>query len=62
MQNKLQQPIQQYTDPLIDPQTPAAPDKTTQPVEMPLNIQEDEEDSIELNFENADLTKFCKTD
>jgi len=60
LQNRLYEPVQQYTDPVMDPQTPAAIDKSTQPVEMPLTIQEDEEDSIELNFENADLQNFVK--
>ncbi len=57
-----QRPIQQYTDPFVDPKKPAAIDKATQPVEMPLAIQdeEDEEVSIELNFENADLQNFVK--
>lgn len=60
LQNRLHEPMQQYTDPIMDPQIPAAIDKSTQPVEMPLIIQEDEEDSIELNFENADLQNFVK--
>lgn len=60
LHNKLHQPIQQYNDPIMDPKSPVAIDKSTQPVEMPLSIEEDEEDSIELNFENADLQNFVK--
>ena len=60
LQNKLQQPIVQYDDPFVSPKSPATVDKATQPVEMPLTVSEDEEDSIELNFENADLQNFVK--
>jgi general secretion pathway protein D len=51
---------QQYSEPTIEPKFPAPVDKTTLPVEMPLSIEEDEEYSIELNFENADLQNFVK--
>ncbi len=60
LHNKLDQPITQYNDPFISPQMPAAIDKATQPVEMPVSVEEDEEDSIELNFENAELQNFVK--
>jgi general secretion pathway protein D len=60
LQNRLNEPAQQYNDPVMDPKTPAAIDKSTQPVEMPLTVSEDDEDSIELNFENADLQNFVK--
>lgn len=59
MQKKIT-PATQYSDPFVDPQFPAAQDKSTKPVEMPISVSEDEEDSIELNFENADLQNFVK--
>lgn len=59
LQNTLLAPTQ-YEDPLVEPQRPAAVDKTTQPVEMPLAINDDPEDSIELNFKDADLDNFVK--
>lgn len=61
MQHKIENSKpQQYDDPFVEPQVPAVEDKTTKPVEMPITINEDEEDSIELNFENADLQNFVK--
>jgi general secretion pathway protein D len=60
LQNKLYEPIHQYNDPIVDPKTPPALDKATQPVPMPITIKEEDEDSIELNFENADLQNFVK--
>ena len=52
----------QYKDPFVEPHKPAAPDLSAQPVEIPpAPIHEDEEeDSIELNFENAGLENFAK--
>lgn len=51
----------QYDDPFVEPQKPAAVDKATEPVEMPISVDEDEDtDSIELNFENAGLENFAK--
>lgn len=50
----------QYQSPLLAPQQPPLPDITTKPVEMPLTIVEDDESTIELNFENADLQNFVK--
>ena len=50
----------QYTSPLLTPEQPSVPDKTTQPVEMPITVAEDDEAVIELNFENADLENFVK--
>jgi general secretion pathway protein D len=60
LQTKLHQPVQQYNDPFTSPQIPAAIDKATQPVEMPMSAEDDDEDSIELNFENAELQNFVK--
>ena len=61
MQSKIDRPARQYDDPFIEPQSPAVADKATQPVEMPISADEDEdEDSIELNFENAGLENFAK--
>lgn len=59
LQNKFHEPVQ-YNDPVIDPKSPPAIDKSTQQVEMPLVIEEDAEDSIEFNFEDADLENFVK--
>jgi general secretion pathway protein D len=55
-------PVHQYSDPFVEPQKPAAPDLSTQPIEIPPAPihDEDEEDSIELNFENAGLENFAK--
>ncbi len=52
----------QYTDPFVEPQKPAAPNLANQPIEIPPAPihDEDEEDSIELNFENAGLENFAK--
>lgn len=60
IQHKIEQAGSQYNDPIIEPQVPAVQDKTTKPVEMPISVSEDEEDSIELNFENAELQNFVK--
>lgn len=62
IQGKLQQtaPAVQYDDPFVSPQMPAVVDKATQPVPMPVAVAEDDEDTIELNFENADLQNFVK--
>lgn len=59
LQNRLNQSVQ-YDDPFTSPKTPATLDKATQPVEMPVTVAENDEDSIELNFENADLQNFVK--
>lgn len=59
LQNKIEN-AQQYTDPFIDPQIPAIESPTTKPVEMPLFVEEEDEDNIELNFENAGLENFTK--
>jgi len=55
-------PAHQYSDPFVDPKSPAAKNKETQPVEMPISIEgeEEAEDIIELNFENAGLENFAK--
>jgi general secretion pathway protein D len=52
----------QYSDPVVEPQKPAAVDISKKPIEIPpAPIHEDEEeDSIELNFENAGLENFAK--
>ena len=61
IQQKIDNPVQQYNDPFVEPQKPAAIDKATLPVEMPPSVDEEEqEDSIELNFENAGLENFAK--
>jgi general secretion pathway protein D len=60
MQKKIDASTRQYNDPFIEPQAPAAEDKTTKPVEMPISVDEEEEDNIELNFENAGLENFAK--
>jgi len=49
-------PQQQYNNPLTEP---TIIEEKKVPVEMPAVIEEDE-DSIELNFENADLQNFVK--
>src|SRR4030095_1939932 len=49
-------PQQQYNNPFIEP---TIIEEKKVPVEMPAVTQEDE-DSIELNFENADLQNFVK--
>lgn len=59
LQNKLYTPVQQYNDPVVEPKVPAAIDPTTQQIELPFHI-EDEEDSIEFNFQDADLQNFVK--
>lgn len=59
LQNRLHEPVQ-YDDAVMDPKSPPTIDKSAQQVEMPLVIEEDEEDSIEFNFENADLENFVK--
>ncbi len=67
MQERIQTPnapklTHQYTDPFVEPQKPAAPNLAAQPIEIPPAPihDEDEEDSIELNFENAGLENFAK--
>jgi len=62
MSKKIELPTgHQYDDPFVEPQSPAVQDKATKPVEMPISVDEDEdEDSIELNFENAELENFTK--
>jgi general secretion pathway protein D len=54
--------MHQYADPLVQPHVPAAPDMSTQPIQIPPApiTEEDEEDNIELNFENAGLENFAK--
>ena len=54
-----QEPVQ-YDDPFTEPKSPSAIDKATQPIDFPPVIQDEEEDNIELNFENADLQNFVK--
>jgi general secretion pathway protein D len=54
---------QQYTDPLVEPQKPAVEDKSKEPVEIPpapVDQDEEDDDIIELNFENAGLENFAK--
>lgn len=55
-------PSHQYHDPFVEPQKPVAQDIATKPIEIPpAPASEDEdEDSIELNFENAGLENFAK--
>ncbi len=61
IQQKIEKSAHQYSDPLVEPQIPATENKATKPVEMPISVNEDEdEDSIELNFENAGLENFAK--
>lgn len=69
MQQRIKKPTEaltkeghQYADPFVEPQKPAVQDLSTQPVEIPpAPISEDEEeDNIELNFENAGLENFAK--
>ncbi|HLW72416.1 MAG TPA: secretin N-terminal domain-containing protein [Candidatus Babeliales bacterium] len=51
----------EYTNPIVEPQVPATEIKIAKTVEMPTSSNVDEEeDSIELNFENADLQNFVK--
>lgn len=52
----------QYADPFVEPQKPAVQDPATKPVEIPPApaYDDEEEDSIELNFENAGLENFAK--
>jgi len=61
LQEKIDKAVQ-YTDPFIEPQQPAVEDKTKEPIEIPpapMNEEEDD-DIIELNFENAGLENFAK--
>ena len=66
LQNRMQiqPPAVQYDHPIEIPQMPAAVDKESLPIQVALPIsqdaQDDEEESIELNFENADLQNFVK--
>jgi general secretion pathway protein D len=51
----------QYDHPSSDPQSPPVEHIISKPVAMPVNIDaQDEEDNIELNFEDADLQNFAK--
>lgn len=61
MQHKIEKAGAEYTNPIVEPQVPAVETKIAKTVEMPIAVDEDEEeDSIELNFENADLQNFVK--
>lgn len=63
LQTRIEAPTtHQYSDPFVEPKRPAAPDLSKQPIEIPPAPihEEDEEDSIELNFENAGLENFAK--
>jgi general secretion pathway protein D len=63
MQQRIQK-AHQYTDPFVEPHVPAAPDVTTEPIQIPpapiAENEEDEEGNIDLNFENAGLENFAK--
>ena len=60
MMNKIEQVAHQYDDPFVEPKSPAVEDKTIKPIEIPFTLEEEDQDSIELNFENADLQNFVK--
>jgi len=60
LQQKIEPATPQYDNPLIEPQKPTEA-AIKQEVEMPtITDEEEEQDSIELNFENADLQNFVK--